>query len=47
MESKVKKKTEIAEIANPTYDVVFKYMMDDKTIEKLKQLIKNAGITDV
>ena len=35
MESTVKKKSEVAEIANPTYDVVFKYMMDDIEIAKL------------
>ena len=35
MESRVKKNSEVAEIANPTYDVVFKYMMDDIEIAKL------------
>ena len=34
-ESKPVKNKKIMEIANPIYDVVFKYMMEDNTVAKL------------
>ena len=35
MAKEIKEKSEIIEIANPTYDVVFKYMMEDIEIAKM------------